>query len=88
MGAPDADILVVVIEILRKRITAGTTTFLVKVKVHRGEPANEGTDILADKIISDPKVGKEWCRIEESSRGENRARDRESNLSRSSFDIQ
>jgi len=33
---------------------------LVKVKVHRGEPANEGADILADKAISDPKVGKEW----------------------------
>jgi len=32
---------------------------LVKVKVHRGEPANEGADILADKAISDPKVGKE-----------------------------
>jgi len=34
---------------------------LVKVKAHRGEPANEGADILADKAISDPKVGKEWC---------------------------
>jgi len=32
-----------------------------KVKTHRGEPANEGADILADKTISDPKVGKEWC---------------------------
>jgi len=31
------------------------------VKAHRGEPANEGADILADKSISDPKVGKEWC---------------------------
>ena len=29
-------------------------------KAHRGEPANEGADILADKAISDPKVGKEW----------------------------
>ena len=34
---------------------------MVKVKAHRGEPANEGADILADKAISDPKVGKEWC---------------------------
>ena len=25
------------------------------------EPANEGADILADKAISDPKVGKECC---------------------------
>jgi len=34
---------------------------MVKVKAHRGGPANEGADILADKSISDPKVGKEWC---------------------------
>jgi len=36
---------------------AGTATFSIKVKAHRGEPANEGTAILADKAISDPKVG-------------------------------
>jgi len=34
-------------------------TFLVKVKAHQGEPANEGADILANKAILDPKVGKE-----------------------------
>jgi len=61
VGAPDADILAAAIKILRKRIAAGTATFLVKVKAHRGEPANEGADILADKAILDPKVGKEWC---------------------------
>ena len=63
MGAPDADILAAAIEILRNRIAAGTATFLVKVKAYRGEPANEEADILADKAISDPKVGpgKEWC---------------------------
>ena len=61
VGAPDADILAAAIEILRKRIAAGTATFLVKVKPHRGEPANEVADILTDKAISDPKVGKEWC---------------------------
>jgi len=61
VGAPDADILAAAIEILRKRIAAGTATFLVKVKAHRGEPANKGADILADTAISDPKVGKEWC---------------------------
>jgi len=61
VGAPDADILAAAIEILRKRITAGTATFLVKVKAHRGEPANEGADILPDKAISDPKADKEWC---------------------------
>jgi len=59
--APDANILAAAIEMLRKRIAAGTATFLVKVKAHQGEPANEGAYILADKAISDPKVGKEWC---------------------------
>jgi len=61
VGAPDADILVAAIEILRKRIASGTATFLVKVKAHRGNPANEGADILANQAISDLKVGKEWC---------------------------
>jgi len=62
VGAPDADILAAAIEILRKGIAVGTATFmlLVKMKAHRGEPANEGADILADKAISDPKEGKEW----------------------------
>jgi len=61
MGAPDVDILAADIEILQKRIAVETATFLVKVKAHRGEPANQGADILAGKDISDPKVGKEWC---------------------------
>ena len=61
VGAPDADMLAAAIEILRKRIAAGTATFLVIVKAHRGEPANEGANILADKAISDPNVCKEWC---------------------------
>jgi len=61
VGAPDADILAAAIEILWKRIAAGTATFLVKVKAHRGEPANEEADTLVDKAISDLKVGREWC---------------------------
>jgi len=61
VGAPDADILAAAIEILRKRNAAGTATFLVKVKAHRGDLANQVADILADKAMSDPKVGKEWC---------------------------
>ena len=60
MGAPDTDILAAAIEILRMSIAAGTEIFFVKVKAHRGKPANEGADILADKNISDPKIGKEW----------------------------
>ena len=61
VGAPDADILAAAIKILRKRIPAGTATFLVKVKAHRRELQNEGADMLADKAISDLKVGKKWC---------------------------
>ena len=61
VGAPDADILATAIEILRKRIAAGTATFLVKVKAHQGDPANEGANILVDKAILDLKLGKERC---------------------------
>ena len=44
-----------------KKIASRTATFLFKVKVHRGESANEGANILADKAVSDLKVGKDWC---------------------------
>jgi len=88
VGAPDADILAAAIEMLRKRIAAGTATFLVKVKVHRGEPANEGANILADKAISDPKVGKEWCqRTNRAVFTWDKTCREAGNLSRSSFDI-
>jgi len=36
VGAPDAEFLAAAIDILRRRIAAGTATFLVKVKAHRG----------------------------------------------------
>jgi len=39
--APDADILPEAIDKIRKRTTSGAATFLVKVKSHRGEPANK-----------------------------------------------
>jgi len=55
VGASDTDILAVAIEILQKRIAAGTATFLVKVKARRGEPANEGPDIIAD-MTSEVKI--------------------------------
>jgi len=87
----DSDILAAAIEILRTRIAAGTATFLVKVKAHRGEPANEGADVLADKTISDPKVGKEWCQRTNRKIITWKKPCREtgkSDLSRSSFDIQ
>ena len=60
VGAPDADILLEAIEELRKRTTAGAATFLVKVKAHRGETANEEADIQADKVISGKDVPTEW----------------------------
>ena len=56
----DADILLEAIEELRKRTTARAVTFLVKVKAHRGEPANEEADIQADKAISGKDVPTEW----------------------------
>jgi len=53
---------------LRKRTTARAATFLVKVKAHRGEPANEEADIQADKAISGKDVPTEWHdRINQSS---------------------
>jgi len=55
VGAPDAYILLEAIEELPKRTTTGAATFLVKVKVHRAEPANEETDIQAEKAISKKK---------------------------------
>jgi len=57
------DNLAAAIKILRKRIVEGTAAFLVKLKAHQGEQANEGANVLADKVISDPNVGKEWCQI-------------------------
>jgi len=60
VGAPDAEILLEAIEELRKRTTAGAATFLVQVRAHRGEPANEEADIQADKTISGKDVPTEW----------------------------
>ena len=60
LGAPDTNILLEAIKELRKRTTAGSATFLVKVKAHRGELANEEADIQAYKAISDKGVPTEW----------------------------
>jgi len=60
VGAPDADILLEAIEELRNRTTTGAATFLVQVKAHRGEPANEEAEIQADKAISGKDVQTEW----------------------------
>jgi len=60
VGASDADILLEAIKELQKRTTAGAAMFLVKVKSHRGEPANGEADIQADKAISSKDVPTEW----------------------------
>ena len=41
----------VAIEELRKRTTAGAAMFEVKVKAHRGEPANEEADIHQTRLF-------------------------------------
>jgi len=72
-----------------KRIAAGTAKFLVQVEVHRGEPANEGADILADKAILESGGRQGVVPKDESSRfQEPAAKLRKSNLSRLSFNIQ
>jgi len=75
VGAPDADILLEAIEELRKRRSAGTATFLVKVKAHRGEPTNKEADIQADKATSGKDVPAEWHegQIEQFSHGKSLA---------------
>jgi len=90
VGTHDADILAVAIEILQKWIAAGTATILVKVKAYRGEPVNEGADILADKYISDSESRQSVVPMDESSSlhvEKTVSRGRESLLSRSSLDI-
>jgi ribonuclease HI len=47
--APDVDILQEIILLLTQRVRAGRTTFLVKVKSHRGEPIKERADTLAEE---------------------------------------
>ena len=46
--SPDADVLKSIILKLEQRVKAGTTTLLIKVKVHRGDPLNEETDIRVE----------------------------------------
>ena len=44
----DGDVLKAIIIKLQKRVKAGVTTLLIKVKVHRGDPLNEEADIRAE----------------------------------------
>ena len=52
--APNKNIIWEVLCTLRTRIEAGSTTFLVKVKSHRGEPINVQADDLADEGRREP----------------------------------
>jgi ribonuclease HI len=44
----DTDVLKDIILKLEQRVPVGTTTLMIKVKVHRGDPLNEETDIRAE----------------------------------------
>jgi ribonuclease HI len=53
----DADILEYILTKLATRVTAKSRTFLVKVKTHRGQPLNEGSDDLAEEDREIEKEG-------------------------------
>ena len=59
-NAPDADILREILAVLSSRIMAGSATFLVKVKSHRGEPLNEKADLLAEQGRRESDEKKRW----------------------------
>ncbi len=46
--SPDEDVLKVIVLKLQKRVEAGATTLLIKVKDHRGDPLNEEVDIRVE----------------------------------------
>ena len=45
---PVANVLKEIVRKLQKRVLTGVATLLIKVKVHRGDPFNEETDIRAE----------------------------------------
>jgi ribonuclease HI len=61
--APDADILQEIVCLLTQRVLAGRAIFLIKVKLHRGEPINERADTLAEegRKISDDNKSSSAC---------------------------
>ena len=44
----DEDVLKAIVVKLQKRVETGISTLLIKVKVHRGDPLNEETDIRTE----------------------------------------
>ena len=57
---PDADILREIVCLLTQRVRTGRTTFLIKVKSHRGEPINERADTLAEEGREISDDNKRW----------------------------
>ena len=58
--APNADIIREVLCTLRMRIAAGSATFLIKEKSHRGEPINEQADDMADEGRQEEEDASTW----------------------------
>jgi ribonuclease HI len=58
----DTDMLEYILTKLAERIVAKSRTFLIKVKAHRGEPLNEGSDDLveADREIEKEEENSRW----------------------------
>jgi len=56
----NADILWVIVELLRKKTQGGARTFLVKIKAHRGEPLNEQADTQAGEASQLPEDHLQW----------------------------
>jgi hypothetical protein len=58
--ALDADILRETVCLLTQRVRAGRATFLIKMKLHRGEPINERADTLAEEGREISDDDKRW----------------------------
>ena len=59
-GDANADIMTSIIECVWERVLRGARTFIVKVKVHRGEPLNERADTQAENARQMPSECRQW----------------------------
>ena len=58
--SPDGGVLKAIIIKLQKRVKAGASTLLIKVKAHRGDPLNEEADIRTEIARLKEEGGKVW----------------------------
>ena len=58
--SPDGNVLKAIIIKLQKRVKAGTSTLLIKVKTHRRDPVNEETYIRAEMGRLKEESEKTW----------------------------